>query len=285
MTSDPYDDVRIDSDRDRTEKGRAAEGAAASRDVGDETTAATTVADGGRPRLLGDVLGWFSDVDQVLFDWILTRQDDRGERGDLLEMGVYLGKSAVFLGRYLREGESFTVCDLFESPAPDDDVRSEIAEYLPLATRTAFERNYLSFHSELPRVLQAPTSVVPERVAPQSCRFVHIDASHLYEHVYGDIGAARDALLPDGVVVLDDFRAEHTPGVALATWEAVLTRGLHPICLTPDKFYGTWGDPKPIQEDLVAVLAEREDCVLGLDEAAGHRLLRVRPAAGPDDRG
>lgn len=122
-----------------------------------------------------------------------------------------------------------------------------MSEYHPLATREVFEKNYLSFHDELPRVLEAPTSVLAEEVAADSCRFVHIDASHLYHHVTEDIGTARNVLLPQGVVVLDDFRAPHTPGVALATWEAVVRRDLNPICVSEGKLYGTWGDPRPAQ--------------------------------------
>ncbi|BCL25498.1 class I SAM-dependent methyltransferase [Streptomyces aurantiacus] len=236
----------------------------------------TAVADSTRyPLVLDDVLGWFSPLDQGLFGWFLTRQNDRGERGDLLEMGVYMGKSAVFLGEHLKRGETFTVCDLFESPASDDANNAEIAQYHPSVSREAFEHNYLSFHDELPRVLQASTSVVPHEVAPASCRFVHIDASHLYEHVSGDIAAARDAVLPTGLVVLDDFRAKHTPGVAMATWETVLLHGLRPICLSEDKFYGTWGDPEPVQEELVAMLRERHDCSLTLEVAGGHRIVRT----------
>ncbi|MFD8812242.1 class I SAM-dependent methyltransferase, partial [Streptomyces sp. NPDC059627] len=72
------------------------------------------------PRRLDDVPGWFPVLDQVLFDWFLNRQEASGTRGDLLEVGVYMGKSAIFTGRHLRPGESFTVCDLFEGDAPDD---------------------------------------------------------------------------------------------------------------------------------------------------------------------
>ncbi|MBC7272542.1 MAG: class I SAM-dependent methyltransferase [Streptomyces sp.] len=228
------------------------------------------------PHRLDDVRGWFPVLDQVLFAWLLDRQEAGGARGDLLEVGVYLGKSAIFLGRHLRPGERYTVCDLFEGDAPDDANRAESTKSYATLTRRAFETNYLAFHDELPRVLQGPSSLVPGEVPPGSCRFVHIDASHLYEHVHGDIGAARDALLPDGIVVLDDFRSEHTPGVSVAVWEAVLNRGLRPICLSTQKLYGTWGDPEPVQEDLLAMVRGRDDCHLSVQQAAGHRIIRLK---------
>jgi hypothetical protein len=228
------------------------------------------------PRRLDDVRGWFPVLDQTLFEWFLDRQESSGVRGDLLEIGVFMGKSAIFLGRHLQDGERFTVCDLFEGDAPDDANRAESTKSYSALTRQKFEANYLSFHTALPRVLQGPSSIVPGEVASRSCRFVHVDGSHLYEHVYGDIGAAQDILLPGGIVVLDDFRSEHTPGVSVAAWEAVLNRGLNPICLSTQKLYGTWGDPEPVQEDLLAMAGGRDDCHLSVQHAAGHRIVRLK---------
>ncbi|MFJ7339103.1 class I SAM-dependent methyltransferase [Streptomyces sp. NPDC101110] len=228
------------------------------------------------PGELADVPGWFPALDQTLFTWFLEQQTKAGLEGDLLELGVYLGKSAILLGHHLQDGERFTVCDLFEGDAPDDANQAESAQSYASLTQQAFERNYLSFHDSLPTVITGPSSLVDEKVAPDSCRFIHIDASHLYEHVYGDIGAAHDILLPEGVVVLDDFRSEHTPGVSVAAWEAVLNRGLRPICLSTQKMYATWGDPEPLQEELLAMLRLRTDVGLSVQEAAGHRLIRTR---------
>ncbi|MCG7208644.1 class I SAM-dependent methyltransferase [Streptomyces arenae] len=228
------------------------------------------------PRRLDDVPGWFPVLDQLLFDWFLSRQETSGMRGDLLEVGVYMGKSAIFTGRHLRPGDGFTVCDLFEGDAPDDANRAESTKSYSKLTRRVFEENYLAFHDELPRVLQGPSSVVPDEVPPRSCRFVHVDASHLYEHVHGDIAAARELLLPDGIVVLDDFRSEHTPGVSIATWEAVLNGDLRPICISTQKLYGTWGDPGPVQEELIEMVRGRTDCHLSTQEAAGHRIIRLK---------
>ncbi|MFD5803133.1 MULTISPECIES: class I SAM-dependent methyltransferase [unclassified Streptomyces] len=228
------------------------------------------------PGELNDVPGWFWPLDQVLFSWFLERQETMDTRGDLLELGAYLGKSAILLGHRLRDGETLTVCDLFGAEPPDAANRAEAAKSYSSLTRQAFERNYLSFHKTLPTIVQAPSSAIVDEVAPGSCRFVHIDASHLYEHVEGDIGAARDLLGPDGIVVLDDFRSEHTPGVAVAAWEAVLNRGLRPVCLSSQKLYGTWGDPEPVQEALLAALRGRDDIAVTVERAAGQRLVRTR---------
>ncbi|MFD4476133.1 class I SAM-dependent methyltransferase [Streptomyces sp. NPDC058471] len=228
-----------------------------------------------RPSRLSDVKGWFHPVDQVLFDWTLSRQRDQGQRGDLLELGAYLGKSAIFMGAYLRAEETFTVCDLFDSPAPDRANSAEMGRSYATLTRRAFEANYGSFHEGLPRIVQEPSAGITAHVRADSCRFVHIDASHLYEHVHADIAAAKEVLGPDGIVVLDDFRAEHCPGVAAATWGAVASTGLKPLCITATKFYGTWGDYDAIHADLAVFLKGRDDMWHGAEEVAGLPMIRI----------
>ncbi|WP_328953860.1 class I SAM-dependent methyltransferase [Kitasatospora purpeofusca] len=237
------------------------------------------------PAVLDDVPGWFWDQDRHLFDWFLGRQEKAGRSGDLMEMGAYLGRSAIVIGSHLQPGEAFTVCDLFDSDAPDDENAAEMdMSYRRTLTRTAFETNYLAFNERLPEIVQAPTSTLGGgRVAPGAFRFIHIDASHLYEHVAEDIQVARTALASDGVVVLDDYRSAHTPGVAAATWEAVFNHGLRPIVLTDSKFYGTWGDPEPAQLDLLARRGTLPHCDISSESVDGHRLVRISGSdAGAD---
>lgn len=240
----------------------------------------------GPPASLDDVKGWFPKIDQILFTWFLERQDRLAEPGDLVELGAYLGKSAILMGDHLRDGETFTICDLFDSDASDDSNREEKARSYSTLTRAAFEGNYRAFHDRPPRIVQGPTSLILDHVRPESCRFVHVDASHLYEHVHGDIRAAHVMLRPGGVLVCDDYRSEHTPGVSAAVWEAVAADGLRPICLTPQKLYGTWGDFASVQDDLLNWLEKRDDVWHEVQRVAGRPLVRVKakPEKKPDKR-
>ncbi|NXY95699.1 class I SAM-dependent methyltransferase [Streptomyces sp. BR123] len=228
------------------------------------------------PTGYGEVKGWFSDCDQALFDWFLTRQNTHGVKpGDLLELGAFMGKSAIFLGQYLRDGEEFTVCDLFDSPAPDESNLAEMQGSYPTLTRRGFEANYLAFHEALPTIIQAPTFVVADRVRPASCRFIHIDASHLYEHVVQDIASSRVVAAPGAVVVFDDYRSEHCPGVAAAVWGAVAVDGLRLIAVSGAKLYATWDDPEPYRQALLGWLENRTDLWTGVEEVAGQPLVRI----------
>ncbi|MFH8381730.1 class I SAM-dependent methyltransferase [Kitasatospora sp. NPDC018058] len=229
------------------------------------------------PAKLDDIPGWFFGLDRAAFAHLLSRQSEAGVKGDVLELGSYLGRSAVLLGDHLRTGERLTVCDLFDSEAGDADNAAEMAmSYRKTLTRSAFESNYLAFHAELPEIVQAPTSVLADgRIPAGSCRFVHVDASHLYEHVAGDIAVAKAALAEDGLVALDDYRSEHTPGVSAAVWEAVFTDGLRPVLLTPMKFYGTWGDAAAARQVLLERDWRAEGYTVDEDTIAGQRVVRL----------
>lgn len=228
---------------------------------------------------LDAVKGWFFASDRAVFRWVLEFQRDHEISGDLLELGCYLGKSAILLGSLCAPNEKFTVLDLFEGPAGDPANTREMAGSYSTLTKRAFEENYLSFHDELPEVIVGLSSGVVDHVAEQSCRFVHVDASHLYEHVRGDIQAANVLLVPDGVVALDDYRSEHTPGVACAVWEAVLTCGLKPLWLTEAKFYGTWGDPTVYRESMWSWIQNNKDAWGEYQQIAGHEVIRMKVKA------
>ncbi|WP_310961473.1 class I SAM-dependent methyltransferase [Nocardioides terrisoli] len=228
---------------------------------------------------LRQVKGWFRLADRRLFEWFLERQQARGQHGELVEVGAFEGKSAILIGAYLGEGETLTVVDLFERSAGDDANSQENQRSYKNLTQQAFESNYLKFHAELPTVHAGPSSDVADLVTPGSVRFLHIDASHLYAHVAVDIDIARTLLQPDGVVVLDDYRSAHTPGVAAAVWEGVLNKGMRPICVSKSKMYATWSDPTEVQDDLIAWLSKRPRTTVRIEEIAGRRVVRcvLRP--------
>lgn len=187
---------------------------------------------------LQDIHGWFGTQDLDMFDWFLSRQS---EPGDMLEMGPYLGRSSVLLGYYLRAAERLIVCDLWGTESGEDRNDAENTCYRS-PQREAFEANYERFHPQPPQVHQCSTSELGGHLRDASMRFVHVDASHLYDRVKEDISTARRLLVPEGLLVCDDYRSPHTPGTAAAVWEAVLNAGLKPVCVTQQKFYGTFGN-------------------------------------------
>lgn len=229
---------------------------------------------------LDSIVGAFWAPDVEMFR-VLLRATGKRLGGDLAELGVLYGRSAVLLGDHLGPGETLTVVDLFGSDAAEGANQEENESSYPGLTRGAFEDNYRRLLGDLPVVVQGLSHTIADHAAAGAHRLVHVDASHLYQHVATDIDVARSLLKRDGVLVLDDFRTEHAPGVAAAAWQAVLTSDLKPFALSPFKMYATWGDPAPWQgalEDWAVGSAQQPD----VQVVNGHSLLRFtapRPAA------
>ncbi|MGH8961492.1 MAG: class I SAM-dependent methyltransferase [Jatrophihabitantaceae bacterium] len=229
-----------------------------------------------------DIRGWFFWEDTVLFRDILAAQT---QPGTLVELGAFLGRSAALMGEYQKAGDRFVVVDLFG--VQPEDIANAAENELAYSTvdphrfREQFEANYLALHPELPEIVQALSSTVADYVEPASVRFAHIDASHLYEHVALDLQVMRDLLHPDGVVVFDDYRAVHTPGVAAAVWEGVANHGLVPFALSPFKMYATWGDSTEHAER--ARRLGRTEPRMNMTEQMilGHKVVRVEEVPAP----
>ena len=233
------------------------------------------------PRTLNDVPGWFFWMDRLMFDTLLTAQQDT-PTGHLVELGCFLGKSTIVIGAYRREDERFVVVDLFEYTdllgANHRNLGESKRSYSSL-TQQAFEQNYEALRGELPEVVAGLSSSVTDHLPAGSVRFMHIDASHLYEAVRGDVASAKQLLRPGGLVVFDDFRSEHTPGTTAAVWEAVVNDGLVPVALTPNKMYAVFSDPEPYLAAAEA-LAEADDRIsTEWHLIAGHRLIRLGQSA------
>lgn len=223
---------------------------------------------------LRSIPGWLSATDEAILRFVLLEQRRVAVTGDLAELGVYMGKSAVLIGDHIQAGETFTVVDLFEGAATDPSNAAENAAQYGELTEAAFRANYRRFHEQLPVIVHGPSTAIRERAAAGAHRLVHVDASHLYDNVRADVDTARTLLHAEGVVVFDDYRSQHTPGTAAAVWEAVGRTGLVPLVLSPAKFYGTWGDPPAWQRRLAGWLPtsglEHE-----VQRIAGHPVVRV----------
>lgn len=224
--------------------------------------------------------GWLDIADCLLLVALDCAQRGLGVVGNILEIGVYHGASAILLGYLKRPDERFLVCDLFGSPGlhPANDLeRAQFAE----STRAAFEANYSRYHSQLPEVLAVSSIDLVGRLPKADFRVVHVDGSHAYDDVRSDIRLAHDLLAPGGVVVLDDAVAPHLPGTVAAVWEAVACDKLIPFALA-NKLYASWGppprlDPHPLAAELGLCLETTTHDVRGYGVKHYQLTSRARP--------
>jgi hypothetical protein len=157
------------------------------------------------------ISGWFSSDAAALFALLDTIQRDHDVTGDLFEIGVHHGRSAVLLCSMARPGESVGACDLFGRQ--DLNVSASGA-----GDRAVFERNIAEFVPGFDRlVVHAGSSAAlrPEDIGgPQ--RLFHVDGGHSREEALGDIRLGAQVLHERGALVVDDpFRLEW-PGVTEA---------------------------------------------------------------------
>jgi hypothetical protein len=150
------------------------------------------------------VEGWFFPVDAYLFGFIDDVQKREGIRGNLFEIGVHHGKTAMFLARCRRDSEVLGVCDVFEQQELNRDRSGE-------GSREIFQRN-MGAHPV--RVFAKESARLTPEDTTTECRFIHIDGGHRAEDIVNDLGVAECALLPDGVVAVDDAFNPNWPGVS-----------------------------------------------------------------------
>jgi hypothetical protein len=188
-------------------------------------------------RHMHSIPGWFSDQDYFIFQALLEYQKTNGVDGNLLEIGAYMGKSSIILGANKDQNENFIVCDLFGKESDEPNALENKNSYNGL-TRLKFEKYYNSAIDELPTLLECSSLELSSRLVNHKFRFVHIDGSHLYKFVRNDLDFSITNLVPrGGIIVMDDFRAQHTLGVSKTLWESILNGELHPLVFSAAKVY------------------------------------------------
>lgn len=167
-----------------------------------------------------NIEGWFFPIDAYLFGLIDEIQQREGIRGNLFEIGVHHGKTAIFLARSARDGEIVGVCDVFGQQELNRDRSGE-------GSLELFVRNFHLFGDldvEALRIFPRESSALTAEETTTACRFFHIDGGHRAEDVMADLATAERALLPDGVVAVDDLFNPNWPGVGEGFYRFIAER-------------------------------------------------------------
>jgi methyltransferase family protein len=149
------------------------------------------------------VPGWFFPVSAAIWDTLLSYQVENNIRGNLMEIGVYKGKSAVMAALHSQANETCILVD----PMPLDDVRQRI-EYLVPQTQCQYlqeKSQYLLRYAFLTE-------------AARDFRWIHIDGEHTAEAVSNDLSIAETLLCDRGILAVDDFFSPSYPQITLAVF-------------------------------------------------------------------
>ena len=176
-----------------------------------------------------EVKGWFYDHDLIMFWLIDFIQKEAGWSGNLCELGVYQGKSAIALGTMAGADEWLFCFDAFQE-VPEQTVAANIQRFCPdLRDRLVCVQQDLM-------VLRTP----PSDVCPNSLRFLHLDAVHDHPSVLNDLRNFLPLLTSEAVIVLDDCFDPDWPGVSTAMTEFCLSdmgRHIRPFAASRSKMY------------------------------------------------
>ncbi len=148
-----------------------------------------------------------------------------GILGDVLEIGVHHGLSAVALGSLVENGKRFVAVDLFEI---QDQNYSRSGE----GHREVFLQNMQTFFDDLgflQIVAGSSAELKPEALGSQFS-FCHIDGGHSPEETYQDLKLCSQILLPGGLLAVDDYFNPSFPGVSEG---AIKFKLEHPETLKP----------------------------------------------------
>jgi hypothetical protein len=154
-----------------------------------------------------EVQGWFEEPAIALWDCLLSLQEQTVKSGDLVEIGIWKGKSAALLALHCEVDESCVFIDT----KPTDEARLHISKVVPEA-RCIYIRSNSRHLKRLPEMRDYLGRV----------RWVHIDGEHTSEAVTIDLHSADTLLGPEGIVAIDDFLSPAYPQVTRAVFQYLI---------------------------------------------------------------
>jgi len=157
--------------------------------------------------------GWCSPDAILLFMAYNELIQREGIAGDVLEIGVYQGKSAIGTAALRGPGRKFVAVDLFEGMQAENVSRSGVGQDLEM--KQAFLGNLRRFHddTDFVRVIEGSSSALQPKELGQEFSFCHIDGGHSAVETARDLWLCSRVSVPGGLVALDDYFNVQFPGV------------------------------------------------------------------------
>jgi hypothetical protein len=156
-----------------------------------------------------DLDGWFQTPAIAIWDSFLSYQQEQKVTGNLLEIGVWKGKSAALAALHC-EGEDACV---FVDALPLDEAKARISKVVP-ATTCHYLQEQSQFLARHPFVAQGT----------RAFRWIHVDGEHSAQSVINDLEVVDHLLSDRGVAVFDDFFSPGYPQVTQAVFQFMSAR-------------------------------------------------------------
>jgi hypothetical protein len=224
--------------------------------------------------------GMTGDLSVAVFLALLELQRHNGVAGNLVEYGVYRGRSAAIVLDEVRESETLILVDPTDHPELD-----RLREISP---------RFRMFKGKSETMEKSPEFLA---LLDAGVRFSHHDASHFFSNVTTEMALTEKRLTERGLMVLDDFGSTAYLQVIAACFHHLYTTGseLEVLLHTDNKAYLCRRADFPfyarfVLEELQDVLRRAGiDCFLARTENDSHyrgfSLGRKRPPQEPERYG
>lgn len=155
-------------------------------------------------------------------------------RGDIIEIGSWLGKSTVFLAKGCKVSGNGVVhaIDTFKGNIGKEKMyEAPLREGETIYRR--FMKNIKSAALEKYVKVYKTTSKEARKIIRSKARILFIDGCHEYEAVKDDIKTWKGLLLAGGFIALDDFN-KRFPGSVIAIKEEIIDSGEFKVLVVTD---------------------------------------------------
>jgi hypothetical protein len=155
------------------------------------------------------IRGWFAYDAALMFMAYNQLIAAEGISGDVLEIGVYYGLSAIAVAALRGANRRMYAIDLFEELGPNE-AYGEGKDY-----RASFEEHMREFFGPLDFLtsITAASGRLKSSDFSPTFSFCHVDGGHSPEETFADLKFASDILMPGGLLALDDYFNPQHAGV------------------------------------------------------------------------
>jgi hypothetical protein len=153
---------------------------------------------------LKHVDGFLNRKQALIWGFLLGLQDESGVGGDIVEIGVYKGRSAALLAAASAPEATIHLVDPHKAEEIDE-LLTEVA--------TGLAVKYWQCSSEA-----AEVGAELKRLEG-AVRFFHIDGRHNAAFVRRELGLASQAIGAKGLICVDDFFSDRYPEVTLGAFD------------------------------------------------------------------
>ena len=221
------------------------------------------------------VNGWLSSHSLSFLYYLNQIQIERKIQGNIAEIGVFQGRFFIALCLMMRHGEKAAAIDVFEDQHLNVD-QSGVGDFGVFVSNLQMVLGDITAISIVKSDSMRVTSDELLKRIGGRIRLFSVDGCHTAEHTESDLRLAAQAIVPGGIVILDDFENTAWPGVRHGT-DVFLGKEatLRPFALAYNKLYFTTVDYYDEYCSVIREIARRSTDQISHERISGFDVQKV----------